>query len=434
MTERTTRDMNARKVWSSPASDERRIRNARIQLMHVLEPQDSAGATLLEGLGPETAWDIVSEGRTLSEEEHAAIRERLPEREATVTGSAFLAARRRWEARVPLDDPERIERSMASQGSWLVVPEDEDWPADFQDIGPAQPIGLWGRGDRRGLDRPAELNAAFVGCRDSTNYGNSVAAHLAGDLAAEGYGIVSGAAFGIDAAAHRAALATAVRRPSTVAFLACGIDRPYPRAHEGLLRDIADSGLVLTELNPGCSPMRHRFLQRNRLIAALTSVVVVVEARWRSGALNTAHHAMEFGRTVAAVPGSVFSGQSAGCHRLLAESPAQIVSSTRDLRELLTSSSGLGGDIRQEVSRVGQAGADESMGPGAALRDSRVDLTEVQLLVRDALPAGTPVPPEKLCSVAGLDIRQVIPALAQLEELGLAEGKDGRWRCVRDRK
>ncbi len=408
---------------------DRQMRNARIQLMHIFEPQDWAGMTLIESLGADNAYRIVAERRGLTEEELASIEASSPERMGSVTGNNFLNARRRWASRAPLEDPEILERTMNRHGAWLATPEDEDWPEDLRNLGPLQPIGLWGLGDRIGLNRPAESNVAFVGCRDSTPYGNSVTSHLAGDLAAEGYGILSGAAFGIDAAAHKAAMTTATNRPSTVAFLACGIDRSYPRAHEGLLRDIAESGLVLTEVNPGCSPMRHRFLQRNRLIAAMSTLVLVVEARWRSGALNTAHHALDMGRPVATVPGSVFSAQSAGCHRLLKETPAYIVTSTEDVRQLLPASSPPTGDGGAPPVRALPGEASDFIASSAS--DTHCDLTQVQQLVRDALPFGHPVRPERLCAAAGLDIRDVIPALAQLESKGMAENVEGLWRCAR---
>ncbi|WP_165168319.1 DNA-processing protein DprA [Rothia uropygialis] len=385
--------------------------------------------TLIESLGADHAYQVVAEKRGLTDEELASIEASSPERMSSVTGNNFLNARRRWASRSLLEDPEMLERTMNRHGAWLATPEDDDWPEDLRNLGPLQPIGLWGLGDRTGLNRPAESNVAFVGCRDSTPYGNSITSHLAGDLAAEGYGILSGAAFGIDAAAHKAAMTMATNRPSTVAFLACGIDRPYPRAHEGLLRDIAVSGLVLTEVNPGCSPMRHRFLQRNRLIAAMSALVLVVEARWRSGALNTAHHALDLGRTVATVPGSVFSAQSAGCHRLLKETPACIATTTEDVRQLLPASSSPAGGGGAPPVCPPRAEAPAFVASGAS--DTHCDLTQVQQLVRDALPIGKPLRPERLCAAAGLDIRDVIPALAQLESKGMAENLGGLWRCAR---
>lgn len=412
-------------------SQDREARNARIQLMHLLEPQDCAGTALVEAFGPTHALRIVLEHRDLAPEEYAVIRETGTDALPTLTGRGWQRTRARWAARTPLDDPERIEELMAARGAWLVTPEDPEWPVAFGDLGAQQPLALWGRGDRTGLSKPAGENVAIVGCRDSTPYGTSVAARLAGDLAAQGYGVLSGAAFGIDAAAHRAALDSSVRRPSTVAFLACGIDRSYPRAHAELLREISESGLVLTEIAPGCSPMRHRFLQRNRLIAALACVVVVVEATWRSGALNTAHHALDMGHEVAAVPGSVFSAQSAGCHRLIAETPSRIVTSARDVTDLLDVPAPPGTPDGAGQSDHGHRTPCEERGPQESRDSSMMGLTQSQQLVLDALPVGHHVPAEKLCAVAGLGIREVIPALAQLEAYGLAEMRENRWRMRR---
>ena len=180
-----------------------------------------------------------------------------------------------------------------------------------------RPLGLWVKGPLR-LD---ELGGAVavVGSRAATTYGEDVARDVAAGLARHGRGVVSGAAFGIDQAAHSAALATGTAHPPTVSVMACGIDRLYPPGNHELLHRVEAAGLLLAEAAPGCTPSRYRFLQRNRIIAALSAGTVVVEARWRSGAQNTAHHADGLSRPVGAVPGSVHAGTSAGCHRLVRE-------------------------------------------------------------------------------------------------------------------
>lgn len=432
---------------SSPAPAA--VRTARQRLMQIAEPQDAVAIVLVAAFGPERALAI-AEGRDRpSPAERREAAEAWPEHARSLTEEALEQAVRRWQPRVGLRRVEALEETLARHhGAWFACPEDADWPEPFQDLGPAQPWGLWGRGQRQRLSRCGVGEIAFVGSRDATGYGTAVTSHLAGDLAAEGYGILSGGAFGIDAAAHRAALATSVRDPATVCFLACGIDRFYPRRHEDLLREIADRGLVLTEVPPGCSPMRHRFLQRNRLIAGLAEVIVVVEAGWRSGALNTAHHGLEWGRTVAAVPGSVFSAQSAGCHRLLRDEPVSMVTSTRDLRELIGSPTlpgltGAGPDpllpmpgpgagaARAGAPGLGAPGAGSAAGPGIGPGepDPRDGLDEVQRLVLEALPVARAVPADRLCAVAGLAIRQVLPSLSVLEGRGLAQRReDGTWR------
>jgi DNA processing protein len=180
--------------------------------------------------------------------------------------------------------------------------------------------------------------AAVTGSRDSTSYGAALTGDIAYGLAQRGICVISGLAYGIDAHAHRAALAGTVDEgPATIAVLAGGLDRDYPAGNADLAAAIRANGLTVSELPPGTAPARHRFLQRNRIMAALAGVTCVVEARWRSGALNTAHHAETIARHVAAVPGSVHSATSAGCHRLLKEGGAVLVSDAAELTELLAS-------------------------------------------------------------------------------------------------
>ena len=234
---------------------------------------------------------------------------------------------------------------------------------------------------------------------------------LAYSLAQRGFTIISGGAYGIDAHAHRAALAG---NPSgslpTIAVMAGGVDRFYPSGNEDLLRAVANQGAVLAEVPPGSAPTRYRFLQRNRLIAALASVTVVVEARWRSGALNTAHHAETLGRAVGAVPGSVHSANSAGCHRLLREGGAVCVTDAGEIAELASPS----GEALPEV-RAGRA----------AVQDG---LTLEDLILLDALPLRTTSSVEKLTAVAGLSADSVRAGLGRLGLLGLAESHGGGWK------
>ena len=184
--------------------------------------------------------------------------------------------------------------------------------------------GTWPTSRRRAV--------AVVGARACTVYGEHVAGDLAAGLGDRGWTVVSGGAYGIDAAAHRGSLA--VDAP-TVAVLACGVDVAYPAAHDGLLRSVRAMGVVVSELPPGARPTRRRFLDRNRVIAALGRGTVVVEAALRSGALNTAGHADELSRTVMAVPGPVTSAASAGCHELLRARGAALVTDAADVLDLV---------------------------------------------------------------------------------------------------
>ena len=183
--------------------------------------------------------------------------------------------------------------------------------------------------------------AAIVGSRNASANGRLLAQQLAGGLVAEGYGIVSGLARGIDGAAHEGALAAAAATggPSTIAVLACGIDVPYPREHAALMERIAREGLLISEMPPGTRPARALFPRRNRLVAGMSLGVIVVEAARRSGSLITARLAAEEGRAVMAVPGSPLDGRAAGCNHLLREG-AVLVRHARDAAETLAREAG----------------------------------------------------------------------------------------------
>lgn len=249
---------------------------------------------------------------------------------ADLTRDDLVAARARWMLRAePSHVHTAIERARRVHVR-LVVPGDEEWPARLDDLGDHAPHALWVRG------RPAASDdvptVAIVGARAATGYGEHVAAELAADLAGSGVTVVSGAAYGIDGAAHRAALAAGGR---TVALLAGGVDRPYPAGHTDLIERIARAGAVVGETPCGTAPSKWRFLARNRLIAALSDATVIVEAGARSGSLNTAAHAASLGRALGAVPGPVTSAASAGCHRILREFAGMCVTSADDVREML---------------------------------------------------------------------------------------------------
>lgn len=230
-------------------------------------------------------------------------------------------------------------RAEAAGLRW-VVPGDPQWPVQLDDLDhlePLQgiagsPLGLWLRGGAR-LDELAARSVAIVGARSCTTYGAEMAGEIAADLASIGHTVISGAAYGIDACAHRGALA--VDRP-TVAVLACGADVAYPRAHATLLDRIVDEGgLVASEQVPGGTPLKHRFLSRNRIIAALSQGTVVVEAALRSGSLNTLHWADLLGRTTMGLPGPVTSPRSAGVHAAVRGGKAVLVTEGRDVADEL---------------------------------------------------------------------------------------------------
>ena len=217
-------------------------------------------------------------------------------------------------------------------GAHLITPSHDHWPTGFTDLGDHAPHALWVRGDSALL--AGQPSTAVVGARAATGYGEHVIMEISAGLVDRGHTIVSGAAYGIDGMAHRAALAS---RGRTIAYLAGGVDRHYPSGHDALLTRIAKAGAVVSELGCGQSPTKWRFLQRNRLIAAAAGATLVVEAGWRSGSLNTAGHALALGRPLGAVPGPVTSVASAGCHRLIREFGARVITNADEAAELQSS-------------------------------------------------------------------------------------------------
>lgn len=249
--------------------------------------------------------------------------------EAGMSADDLMAGRRRWGPRrdgvaAPLELARRA-------GVALLTPEHAHWPVRAQDLGPFGPVCLWLRGSADIVSTTAPA-VALVGARASTAYGEQVAAEFAGDAADSGVSVVSGGAYGIDGAAHVGALRA---EGPTIALLAGGVEKAYPAGHRDLIDRIARAGAVLSEVPCGTAPTKWRFLARNRLIAALSDATVVVEAAWRSGALNTAHHAQSLGRPLGVVPGPVTSPASSGCHRLLRESDAVCVTTPLEVRQLL---------------------------------------------------------------------------------------------------
>ncbi|MBF6165640.1 DNA-protecting protein DprA [Streptomyces gardneri] len=308
-------------------------------------------------------------------------------------------------------DIETIERI----GGRVVTPDDPEWPA-WRMLGLAQlepgrdrdgavPLVLWVRGPRSLLEA-SERAVAVVGARCSTGYGNRVTGEIAGDLAAQGWTIVSGAAFGVDGMAHRAALAV---HGLTIAVLACGIDRPYPVQHERLLVDIAESGLVVSEYPPGVTAQKYRFLARNRLIAALADGVLVVEAGLRSGARNTVKWARRMGRPALAVPGPVTSAASVGCHRMIRDGEALLVTRAEEV--------------------VDEAGPLRlSLPAAAAAADPESRLTGDEALIFAALPRVGSRLPLELSRQCALPLPVVCAVLSALELADLVVGDESGWR------
>ena len=317
-------------------------------------------------------------------------------------------------------DGEALLASASALGIRFICPDDAEWPLVLDGLvfhaGPgkwvAPPLGLWVRGEAN-LASLAPRSVAVVGARAATDYGRRVATELGADLAARGWTIVSGAAYGIDGAAHRGALAVG---GTTVAILACGVDIAYPQGHTDLLARIFDTGLIVSELPPGVRPSRPRFIARNRLIAALTRGTVVVEAALRSGALSTAAWANDLRRPLAAVPGPVTSAMSAGTHKLVRDGAAVLVNDAPEVADLV-------GDL-------GSDAAADKRAPDGVL--DRLEPTARD--VYEAMPARAIVTADQLCAETGLSVPACLAALGRLAAGGLVVRTDGGWRLIRIRR
>jgi DNA processing protein len=345
-------------------------------------------------------------------------------------------------------DPEADLAAAQRHDTRLITPESDDWPHfafaalecavrervaaldraaetgrsfSRRECGePVPPLALWARG-------PGELAAlgirsvGLVGSRAATSYGEHVTAELGYGLARYGVAVVSGGAYGIDAAAHRSALAG---DGYTVLVSAGGLDRPYPSGNAALFDRVASTGLVLSESPPGCAPQRPRFLTRNRLISALSTGVVVVEAAARSGAMNTATHARVLGRPLMAVPGPVTSPMSAGCHALLRreEDPALLVTCAEEVLAVVGApGEGITGDPVRPASDT------------ATTSDIRAELDQLEPLARsvfEGLPARRYARPEEVAARSGVAPLDVVRTLPALDLAGLIESADGGYRIA----
>ena len=344
------------------------------------------------------------------------------------SGPAPLRGLEHYRARLPLLAPEALLERAAASDTRLLVPGDLGWPTQLDDLrllpgagdrAACPPIGLWVRGKGE-LRLAAVRSVAIVGARAATSYGTHVAAELAAGLTSSfGFAVLSGGAYGIDAAAHRGALAV---DGMTVAVLACGVDVPYPRGHSALFDRIAAEGLLVSELPPGCPPTRSRFLDRNRLIAGLARATVVVEAAARSGALNTVGWADRLGRTVLATPGPVTSTLSRGVHQQIQLGVAALVTSADDVAQAVT-------PLGEQLARAEAELAADRATHAAAMRPAD-QLEPVALRVFDALPrSGSRMVPE-VSRAAGLSVELVAQQLALLVRRRLVQADGERYRLA----
>ena len=344
---------------------------------------------------------------------------RIIRRDPSLPSKVLSATESRCEWFQPLADL----HSAASVGARFVTPDDDAWPgpilaesfhvsriadgAKSHHDDAIPPHGLWVKGGNARV--LTEKAITVVGTRAATRYGNAVAADIGAECATHGWTVVSGGAFGIDISAHRAALRVG---HSTVAIVAHGIDVTYPAAHRTEFNALARDGAVITEYPPGTRPARHRFLTRNRLSAALGQGVVVIEAGYRSGALNTVSWAETMGKQVFAVPGAVTSRSSHGCHRLIREGRAELVES--------------GADLIESLSPLGTVDSDAQL-------EMDYPATDVQRLDRPSLRVFDPVSGKRsdaaaIAASSGLPLIQTMTILCELRDKGLISRTGNLWQ------
>lgn len=333
-------------------------------------------------------------------------------------GDVHDKLRKATEARRDLDCAAEDLEVLDRMGGRLLTDGDDEWPylafQAFRTVDRTKrphalpPLVLWVLGPSR-LSDIQDRSAAIVGTRAATNYGEYATADLTAGLVEKEVAVVSGGAYGIDGAAHRAALAS---DGETVAVLAAGLDVPYPAGHSALLHRVGKQGLLVSEYPPGTRPTRRQFLTRNRLVAALGKATVVVEAGIRSGAANTAGWADALGRIVCAVPGPITSSSSIGCHVLIRDRKAILVSRAAEVVEL--------------VGRIGEF-APEHERPVSDLDG----LSDDELAVYEALPGRGTRSVEEIAVTAGKPATQVLGPLTMLNVRGLAIQENGCWKLAK---
>ncbi|MFE3590307.1 DNA-processing protein DprA [Streptomyces niveus] len=366
-------------------------RLARAALTRVIEPGDENGGRWLHKFGARGLMEFLTSPEGTDEE---TLCEVGPRRIRGLRARAAAAA------------PERDLAAIAAVGGRFVCPGDQEWPTQLDDLGTSRPIGLWVRG-RPDLRLWALRSVAVVGARACTPYGAHMAGSIASGLAERGWVVTSGAAYGVDGAAHQGALAS---DGATVAVLACGVDVVYPPGHAELVRRIAEQGLVVGELAPGDHPTRSRFILRNRVIAALTRGTVVVEAEYRSGSLVTARSAQRLGRFTMGVPGPATSGLSAGVHELL-----------RGEGVLVT-------DAAEVVELVGDMGDLAPARRGPVLARDLLDPLGRRIL--DALPAREALGGREIARESATTADEALGKLYELHSLGFVERRGEGWQLT----
>lgn len=380
-------------------------RFARASWTGIAEPGDRIAGVLVSALGAAGALSAVVDRWPVDKIIQRAASADANHLSAELTEAEITDALARWQPRVTASTALIALKQSERYRAALLVPGDPAWPSGMDDLGMHAPIALWVRGS---LDtvRRLERSISLVGARAATGYGEHVAMEASAGLVDRGFTIVSGAAYGIDGMAHRAALAS---DGQTVAFLAGGVDRFYPSGHDALLNRIVESGAVISELPCGAQPTKWRFLQRNRLIAAASQATVVIEAGWRSGSLNTAGHAAALGRPLGAVPGPVTSAASAGCHRLIRDYDATCVTGAEQMAELMPMA-----EISEEETLVGLEPPSASVGSEA-------------VRVFDAMSVRSPRTANDIAARSGLSVDTVQATLGVAELEGTVKERERGW-------
>ncbi|MFZ7088495.1 DNA-processing protein DprA [Curtobacterium sp. RRHDQ10] len=408
--------------------------HARVVWSIVTEPGDAVAGTLVDAVGAARALEIVLAGGGRGDAPARIADACAPSRPLDDDVVRALGpALARWSPRLRAIDAERVLAAAGSLHAGLIVPGDAAWPPGLDDLGPHAPLVLWVRSGRL---RPAAGPAAplgadglaVVGSRANTVYGAEMTAEIVSRAADAGLTTVSGGAYGVDAVAHRVALAAGA---PTVAVLAGGVDQLYPSGNTDLLRRIADVGAVVAESPPGTRPSRWRFLNRNRVIAAMSRAVIVVEAGHRSGALNTANHAAQLGRPVGAVPGPLTSAASAGCHRLVAAGRATLLCRPSDAIDLVRTLHPGPISVGRSVSPDGSVSADDPVPVGGPVPLDGPMSDPMLIRVLDALGTRQGVPVSEVARRAGVAIADAEDTLALAELVGKAARTTVGWRQLR---
>lgn len=389
---------------------------ARAVWSAIVDPGDVTAGRLLEFFGPEEALERLAALSARGDDpDEITIRDRfrpfvLPAAVAKI--SAWALRYRQVEIGRELD------QLFAREGNFL-IPGDDLWPQNLDTLGADKPLALWVLGRAASL-KSCETSGgvALVGSRSATRYGLSMAAELGYTLSQKGIWVISGGAYGIDAAAHRGALGGGGK---TVSVQAGGLGDFYPAMNSDMFAQILETGVIVSELSWSRKPQRHFFLSRNRLISGLSQVVVVVEAGRRSGAVSTANHGIEQGRGVAAVPGLATSAACAGCHALIREGAA-LVTCAEEVQELMQPL----GDMAVTIG-AGDKSTDNT-------RDDSLFSSLVKpeaIKVFEALPSRGWRTGEDIARKLGWGLPAALSELGLLVLDGKVELQDGRYRRKR---